>query len=165
MGRRTVTPTFVVAVSDSAAAFGAAAVAVTHALRWGARLHLVSVVEDSDLRLRLDAPHGPAPGTTSGPTPDTDDRRVLAATAALTHVSALCAAAGVPCTAVRRRGHVAEQVLAEVRAVDATLVVMARVDRPGHALPYLGSQTERVLEFATVPVLVVPVPPAPRAAP
>jgi len=139
------TDTIVVAVSDSSAAFGAAEVAVAYARRLGAQLHLVAVIEDAELGRRLDTAHGMA------------DRRELAATAALKHVAALCTSAEVPSTTSCRRGHVAAEILEEALAVDASLIVMARVDRPGHALPYVGSQTLRVLEFATVPVLVVPV--------
>jgi nucleotide-binding universal stress UspA family protein len=84
-------------------------------------------------------------------------RRGRAPPAALKHVTALCTSAEVPSTTSCRRGHVAAEILSEALAVDASLIVMARVDRPGHALPYVGSQTLRVLEFATVPVLVVPV--------
>lgn len=139
------TDTIVVAVSDSSAAFGAAEVAVAYARRLGARLHLVAVIEDAELGRRLETARGTA------------GRRELAATAALKHVAALCTSAEVPSTSTCRRGHVAAEILEEALAVDATLIVMARVDRPGHALPYVGSQTLRVLEFAEVPVLVVPV--------
>ena len=139
------TDTIVVAVSDSSAAFGAAEVAVAYAHRLDARLHLVAVIEDGELSRRLESTHGMA------------GRRELAATAALKHVTALCTSAEVPSTTSCRRGHVAAEILSEALAVDASLIVMARVDRPGHALPYVGSQTLRVLEFATVPVLVVPV--------
>lgn len=139
------TDVVVVAVSDSPAAFGAAEVAVAYARRLDARLHLVAVIEDAEVGRRLESTHPMAA------------RRELAATAALHHVAALCASAQVPSTTSCRRGHVAAEILQEALAVDASLIVMARVDRPGHALPYVGSQTLRVLEFATVPVLVVPV--------
>jgi nucleotide-binding universal stress UspA family protein len=139
------TQTIVLAVSDSPAAFMAAEVAVAYARRLGAHLHAVAVVENDEVQRRLEG---------------TDARtghRDLAATAALRHVAALCASDGVPSTSSCRAGHVAAEILEESRAVGATLIVMARVDRPGHALPYIGSQTLRVLEFARVPVLVVPV--------
>jgi hypothetical protein len=38
----------------------------------------------------------------------------------------------------------------------AALIVVALVDRPGSATPYIGSHTPRVLEFSGVPVMVVP---------
>jgi nucleotide-binding universal stress UspA family protein len=139
------TETIVLAVSDSPAAFMAAEVAVAYARRLGAHLHAVAVVEDGELRRRLEG---------------TDVRSghgELAATAALRHVAALCESDGVPSTSSCSTGHVAAEILAEASGVGAALIVMARVDRPGHALPYIGSQTLRVLEFALVPVLVVPV--------
>lgn len=79
-----------------------------------------------------------------------------AAEAALSHVAALGAAAGVKVSFSRRSGRVAAQILAEAREIKAALIVVALVDRPGHATPYIGSHTLQVLEFAGVPVMVVP---------
>lgn len=134
-----------VAVSDSPAAFDAADVAVELAARLHAPLHALSVLGAGELTGRLD---------------DADHLNLVheqAATAALRHVTALCAAADVVCTEVRRHGHVAARILEYAHEVGATVIVIACVDRPSHTLPYVGSQTLRVLEFATVPVLVVPV--------
>ncbi len=133
-----------VAVSDSPAAFDAAAVAVELAGRLGASLHALSVLGTGELTGRLEGAD------------QMNLVREQAATAALRHVTALCAAAGVACTEIRRHGHVAAQILEYAHDVGATVIVMACVDRPSHTLPYVGSQTLRVLEFATVPVLVVP---------
>ncbi len=140
------TDTVLVAVSDSPAAFEAAEVAVELAARTGATLHALSVLGTGALNGRLveGADH-------------LNLVREQAATAALRHVAALCATAGVACTETRRHGHVAAQILEYAHDVGATVIVMACVDRPSHTLPYVGSQTLRVLEFATVPVLVVPV--------
>ena len=134
-----------VAVSDSPAAFDAAEVAVELAGRLHAPLHALSVLGTGELNGRLH---------------DADHLNLVheqAATAALRHVTALCTTAGVVCTEVRRRGHVAARILEYAHEVDASVIVIACVDRPSHTLPYVGSQTLRVLEFATVPVLVVPV--------
>ena len=135
-----------VAVNDSEQAFAAAQVAVEYARALGARLRAVAVVE---------------PWEPSGALRDADPAllaraREHSAAAALRHVAAVGAAADVEVAGVTRRGHVGAVILAEADAVNATLIVMARVSRPGHALPYVGSQTLRVLEFAAVPVLVVP---------
>ncbi len=139
------TDTVLVAVSDSPAAFEAAEVAVELAARIGATLHALSVLGTGALNGRLEgADH-------------LNVVREQAATAALRHVAALCATAGVACTEIRRHGQVAAQILEYAHDVGATVIVMACVDRPSHTLPYVGSQTLRVLEFATVPVLVVPV--------
>jgi len=57
---------------------------------------------------------------------------------------------------VQRFGNVAAEILDEALSCEADLILMARVGRPGHVLQHLGSTTQHVLEFATVPVLVVP---------
>lgn len=140
------TDVVLVAVNDSEQAFAAARVAVDYARRLGARLHAVTVIE----------PWEPS-GALRAVDPALLARaRERAAGAALRHVTALGAAADVETTGVTRTGRVGAEILAEATAVHATVIVMARVSRPGHALPYVGSQTLRVLEFAEVPVLVVP---------
>lgn len=146
------TSTILVAVSDSPAAFAAAHVAIDQARRLGARVHAVTVVESSVAVPRAGA-------ETTGDGADVWS----AADAALRHVVVAGTAAGVQVTARRRVGNVAAEVLDEARVVSASMIVMACVDRPGGALPYIGSQTLRVLEFAEVPVLVVPVVPPSRA--
>ncbi|MCV2393572.1 universal stress protein [Actinotalea sp. M2MS4P-6] len=135
-----------VAVNDSEAAFAAAEVAVSWAAVLGARVHVLTVIEPWER-----AHHAYA-------TDEVSHREVQqqAAHAALHHVTALGEGAGVPVTGAVRHGAVGSQVLAEAAACGADLVVMARVSRPGHAMPTVGSATLRVLEFATVPVLVVP---------
>ncbi len=40
----------------------------------------------------------------------------------------------------------------------ADLIVMGRSDKRRPGVPYVGNQTEHLLEFASVPVLVVPYP-------
>ena len=140
------TEVVLVAVNDSIPAFAAAAVAVEYAKRLDARVHAVTVLEPWPIgRAHL-----------GGGLIDVRHRREQAADAALRHVAALGAAAGVEITGVRREGAVAVAILEEATAVGARLIVLARVSRRGHALPYVGSETLRVLEFATVPVLVVP---------
>jgi len=139
------TDTVMVAVSDSPAAFDAAEAAIELAARLGAPVHALTVLGTGAITGDLDGPE------------HLNLVREQAATAALRHVSALCSAAGVPCIEARRAGNVAAQILDHAREIGATVIVMACVDRPGHMLPYVGSQTLRVLEFATVPVLVVPV--------
>lgn len=135
-----------VAVNDSRAAFRAADVAVDYARRLGARLRVVTVREPEAL-----VKH---PGSID---PAALARHAdLAAEAALRHVAAQAAAAGVEVSFSRRSGRVAAEILAEAREVNAVLIVVALVDRPGSTTPYIGSHTLRVLEFAGVPVLVVP---------
>ncbi|QCB97755.1 universal stress protein [Arthrobacter sp. PAMC25564] len=135
-----------VAVNDSRAAFRAAEVAVDYARRLGASLRVVTVREPGALDRH----------------PDSIEPAVLArhaelaAEAALSHVAALGTAAGVEVSFSRRSGRVAAEILAEAREIKATLIVVALVDRPGNATPYIGSHTLRVLEFSGVPVMVVP---------
>ena len=47
-------------------------------------------------------------------------------------------------------------ILQQAKVWRADLVVMAVSGRRGLRSPYVGSETERVLEFSTCPVLVVP---------
>jgi nucleotide-binding universal stress UspA family protein len=137
-----------VAVDDSRAAFRAAEVAVDYARRLGAHLRAVTVSEPGAL-----ARH---PGSID---PDALARQAdLAAEAALRHVAAMGAAAGVEVSVSRRSGRIAAEILAEARDVGAALIVVALVDRPGGATPYIGSHTLRILEFSGVPVMVVPLP-------
>ena len=136
--------TIVVAVSDSPAAFTAAETAIDLARRLGASVRVVTVLAEGspDTRLKKYDAHAP--------------RREAEADIVLKRVAALGEAAGVAVTGVRRRGRVAAEILAEARAVQPSMIVMALVDRPGHAIPTIGGQTMRVLEFSSVPVLVVP---------
>jgi nucleotide-binding universal stress UspA family protein len=64
--------------------------------------------------------------------------------------------ADVAFTAVDVEGSPFEVVLAEATRRRADLIVMGRSDRRRPGTPYVGSQTEHVLEFAEIPVLVVP---------
>ncbi|GAA4024559.1 hypothetical protein GCM10023063_00700 [Arthrobacter methylotrophus] len=135
-----------VAVNDSRAAFRAAEVAVDYARRLNASLRVLTV---QDARA-LERHPGSIDPTAMARSSD------LAADAALRHVAALATAAGVEVSPAHRSGRVAAEILAEARDVGAALIVVALVDRPGSATPYIGSHTLRVLEFSGVPVLVVP---------
>lgn len=66
------------------------------------------------------------------------------------------AEAGVQTSLRRRSGRLAAEILAEVREAEAFPIVVALVNRPGSATPYIGSPTLRGLEFTGVPVMVVP---------
>ena len=137
------TDLILLAVNDSPEAFHAAEVAVALARRLSARLRAVSVVAET----------APAPaGGSPKPTRDED----LSAQAALQHVTALAKKAGVDVMTVMRFGSVAAEILDEAMTCEADLILMARIGPPGHSLEHLGSTTQHVLEFATMPVLVVP---------
>ncbi|MET3204924.1 MULTISPECIES: universal stress protein [unclassified Arthrobacter] len=135
-----------VAVNDSHAAFRAAEVAVGYAKRLGAQLRVVTVKNPGALSGHLGSFDLDAPAKQEDP----------AAEAALRHVAALGAAASLDVSVSRRTGRVAAEILADAREVHAALIVLALVDRPGSATPYIGSHTLQVLEFSGVPVMVVP---------
>lgn len=118
-----------VAVADSAPSLAAARVAVDLARTLGAELRVVSVAF---------ADREPEP--------------------ILRHVAAAADRAGVAVTTYAARDSVPpfESILAESRAWGADLIVMGRTDKRRIGRAYLGSQTEHVLEFTEVPVMVVP---------
>ena len=136
------TPTVLVAVNDSAAAFAAARTAIALARRGGDRLHVLTVLDDAD---------GPSPA----PSEDLAARE-RSADAVLSHITALAEAADVPVTVRRRSGPVTSVTLAEAAAVGAEIIVVGLVDKPSRAMPAIGTHTLHLLEFADIPVLVVP---------
>jgi nucleotide-binding universal stress UspA family protein len=76
---------------------------------------------------------------------------------ALRHVTALAEEAGLSAASTTTDGGHAFEVLLRVAAEwEADVIVMGRSDRRRPGQPYVGSQTEHVLEFADIPVLVVP---------
>ncbi len=119
-----------VAVDDSAPALAAAALAIEFAKAQPTELNFVSVAE---------------PG--------------INADSILNHVASLAERAGVTATITAIAGGQAfEALLSAARRWEADVIVMGRSDvrRPGQR--YLGSQTEHLLEFTDIPVLVVPEP-------
>lgn len=125
----------IAAVDDSPPAFAAASFAIELARQISAELRVVTVAE-----------------------PDREPDVVLR------HVAAMADEAGVAATTeiLRGDGQPFEAVLAAAIGWQADLVVMGRSDTRRTGRPYVGSQTEHLLEFSEVPVLVVPEPrPAP----
>ena len=119
-----------VAVDDSAPSLAAAAYAVALAADRDAQLNFVTVSEGG-----------------------------LGTVGILRHVARLAADAGVVARTTAIEGNRPYDVLlARATEWDADLIVMGRSDlrRPGQ--PYVGSQTEHLLEFTTIPVVVVPHP-------
>jgi nucleotide-binding universal stress UspA family protein len=118
-----------VAVDDSTPALAAAEFAIELARTLSAELRAVTVIE---------------------PERDTD--------AVLGHVMSLGDRAGVT-TTVASLGdgkNAFEAVLAAATEWGAGLIVMGRSDKRPTGRPYVGSQTEHLLEFTEVPVVVVP---------
>jgi nucleotide-binding universal stress UspA family protein len=85
-------------------------------------------------------------------------RRSEGAAALLRHVAAQAEQEGVPAETGSGSGPPAAIVLAEARRWHADLVVMGRSDAGGPGRTDIGSVAREVLEFAEVPVLVVPRP-------
>ena len=118
-----------VAVDDSAPALAAADFAVELARTLSAELRAVKVVE-----------------------PERDPDVVLR------HVMSLGDRAGVTTTvtSIDDGKHAFEAVLADAKLWGADLIVMGRSDQRPTGRPYVGSQTEHLLEFTEIPVVVVP---------
>lgn len=121
--------TILVAVDDTPAALAGARLAVELATTLHAEVHAVAVVPAS----QPDAP-----------------------TSVLDYVRRLAEEADVPVATTRRAGDAAPRILAEAGSVGADVIVLGRSGRSGLGQPYIGSQTREVLEFADVPVVVVP---------
>lgn len=125
-----------VAVDDSAPALAAAKLAVALAQTQPTELNFVTVAE---------------PGAN--------------AHSILNHVATLAADAGIAATTTATDGRQAfEAILAAAHQWRADVIIMGRSDirRPGQS--YVGSQTEHLLEFTDIPVLVVPEPSPPMTA-
>ena len=117
-----------VAVDDSGPALAAADLAIRLAESWNAEVMFVAVAED---------------GVDLEPV--------------LRHVLGLASAHPVTATATTRRGAPPfEEILAAADEWRADLLVMGQSDKRHPGGPYVGSQTEHVLEFSSLPVLVVP---------
>jgi nucleotide-binding universal stress UspA family protein len=138
------------AVDDSSPALAAAELAVAVAAERGARLRAVSVVSDGEITEHLRCVAGDVSGEAIA------SRRSQGALAALRHVAKLAKAAAVACETIQLCGDVAPLILEQARAMPADLIVVGRSDLAGAGQPYVGGHTRHVLEFAEVPVLVVP---------
>ncbi|TCC21608.1 universal stress protein [Kribbella sindirgiensis] len=130
---------FLVVVDDSAAALRAAQLAIDLAAATGAGLTLVTVVEDHVLDARLNA----------ASVPDAAARRAQGAVSVLTRMTARASLRGLRTHQEILSGHGAEQVLAMAARCGADLIVAGR--DPGAPV-----NLANLLEFADVPVLVVP---------
>ena len=117
-----------VAVDDSAPALAAAVFATELARTLSAELNYVTVAERGR------------------------DPQVI-----LRHVGELAREAGVDASAtVLADGPPFEALLTAATEWNADIVVMGRSDKRSTGRPYVGSQTEHMLEFTDVPVVVVP---------
>jgi len=137
------------AVEDSPAGLAAARAAVYVAASWSAQLRAVHVLVDGVLEGALEQ----RPGAV-----EVRGRRDAGAVAVLRHVAGLAERAGVTAETLALSGSPASCILEQARTWPADLVVIGRVGGGRLGQPYVGSEVRHVLEFATVPVLVVPPP-------
>lgn len=135
------------AVDDTPAGLAAAAVAVELAAGEGGQLRAVHVLVDGAVEAALER---------EGSAAAVRGRRDLGARAVLRHVADLAGAAGVPVELRALRGEPARLILEEADAWPAHVIVLGGAGRGRWGEPYVGSAVRRVLEFAEVPVLVVP---------
>jgi nucleotide-binding universal stress UspA family protein len=133
------------AVDDSAAGLEAARVAVDLAVGSGAVLRAITVLHDHQLQAVM-----------GGEAARTLHELEAGARSLLAWVGDLAARRGLPFEAVERSGEPFRKILDEADTWRAEVIVIGRSDRRGPSSPYLGSETAHVLEFAEVPVLVVP---------
>lgn len=142
-------------VNDSPAALAAARIAVELAASGAAGLRIVHVLTDGALGAALTAASQEA--RIGGPA-GLASRRAQAGTAVLRYIADLAARAGVTTEAAEFEGEPADMLLADAERSGADLLVLGRGDRPGDWRPTIGPQALRILEFARVPVLLVPPP-------
>jgi nucleotide-binding universal stress UspA family protein len=81
-----------------------------------------------------------------------------AAASVLRYVAGMAQRAAVPVDEAQLVGEPAATILDEASTWSADLIVVGRAGSSGFGAPYIGGRTRHVLEFADVPVLVVPPP-------
>lgn len=136
-----------VAVDGSVASLKAARLAVSLAASWHATVRFISVT-DAD------------PGRNPIPTARVEEQAAELRNA-LDYVCRLGTEAGVAVEGMLRSGHGAqpyERILDEAEDWGADLLLVGRRRHHGLGRALLGSQAEHVLEFAQLPVMVVPEP-------
>lgn len=140
-----------VAVDGSPTSLRAGGLAIEFAASWRAEVRAVAVLGNERAERLVDE------GGT-GATPARERRRV-ALEGALEHLVRAGGEAGVTVESVvrvRPRDQPYEVILAEAERWTADLVMVGRGSHRGLGRALLGSQTEHVLEFANLPVIVVP---------
>jgi nucleotide-binding universal stress UspA family protein len=135
------------AVDDSPAALAAARSAIRLAVDTRAQLRVVHVLPGTETEHALEGSHD---GT------DVARRQESAAEAVLRYVAALATDAGLAAETRTLRGRPARTILGEAAGWNADLIVIGRAGGRHVGEHYVGSDVQRVLEFAEIPVLVVP---------
>lgn len=133
------------AVDDSPAGLAAARAAVELAAQTSARVRAIHVLADGQISRAL---HGSSAAT--------EERRAHQAAAVLHFVGDLATRAGVELETASLTGEPAKVILDEAIRWPADIIVLGRAGDRHVGQPYIGSDVRHVLEFATLPVLVVP---------
>ncbi len=135
------------AVDDSPAGLAAARAAVTLASQTSAQLRAIHVLVNGEVARELHERSELA---------GTDDRRERGSTAVLQYVTDLATRSDVAIETHSLRGQPARVILNQATAWPADLIVLGRAGHRHIGQPYIGSDVRHVLEFTTVPVLVIP---------
>jgi nucleotide-binding universal stress UspA family protein len=135
------------AVNDSPAGLAAARAAIHLAKQAAGQVRAVHVLSEP----------GPEPGMRRGSRRvQVEDQRPGASAQVLEYVAGLADRAGVTLEALTVRGQPARSILDEASAWEADVIVLGRSGIRHVGQPFVGSQVLHVLEFAEVPVVVVP---------
>jgi nucleotide-binding universal stress UspA family protein len=134
------------AVNDSPAGIAAARAAIHLATQADGKVRAVHVVSE---------PAGPGPRRGARQV-QPDEPPPGAAAQVLDYVAGLAGRAGVAFEALTVRGQPARAILDQATSWHADVIVLGRSGVRHVGQPFVGSQVLHVLEFAEVPVVVVP---------
>lgn len=135
------------AVNDSPAGLAAARAAIHFATQSGGQVRAVHVLNEP----------GAGAGLRRGALRvEGDDRRMGGSASVLGYVAGLAERAGVVVEALTIHGQPARSILDQASAWPADVIVLGRSGVRHVGQPFVGSQVLHVLEFAEVPVVVVP---------
>ncbi len=135
------------AVDDSPAGLAAARSAIRLAQQTSGHLRAVHVLPDGEVSRALDGAQDDS---------DLGARQARGAAAVLRYVADLAAVADVEVEVATLTGKPARTILGDAAAWSADLIVIGRAGGRHLGQHYVGSDVQRVLEFAVIPVLVVP---------
>jgi nucleotide-binding universal stress UspA family protein len=135
------------AVNDSPAGLAAARAAIHFAKQSGGQVRAVHVLGEAGAR---DGPRRGAPRVEVDHRPAGDSASVLG------YVTGLAERAGVAVDVLTLRGQPARSILDQASTWQADVIVLGRSGVRHVGQPFVGSQVLHVLEFAEVPVVVVP---------
>lgn len=135
------------AVDDSPGGLSAARAAVALAAQTSAQLRAIHVIANGEVARELQERTDSA---------ETDERRERGSTALLKYVTRLAEGSAVDIETLSLWGQPARVILNQATAWPADVIILGRAGHRHVGQPYIGSDVRHVLEFTTVPVLVVP---------